>query len=227
MLHRLPVKMRKLLLFTAVPLLAALFLVLLINVLVLAGTRKYILTPEEAAELEDADCILVLGCGVKPDGTPSDMLADRIAVGITLYENGVSDRLLMSGDHGQKDYDEVNAMKRSAMASGAEADDVFCDHAGFSTYESMIRARDVFLVKRTVIVTQRYHLPRALYTARKLGLEAYGVPSDLRSYLGQTYRDCREAAARVKDYFYCIVQPAPTFLGEPIPISGKGSLTDG
>ena len=218
---------RILFLTLGVPALTVLLFVLLINALVLVRTKPYILTPEEAAELGDVDCILVLGCGVRPDGRPSDMLADRISEGVALYEAGVSQRLLMSGDHGSEYYDEVNTMKRIAGEAGIEADAIFCDHAGFSTYESMYRARDVFQVGRTVIVTQRYHLPRAIYTARRLGIDAYGVSADLRSYAGQSFRDLREAAARVKDFIFCIITPAPTFLGEPIPISGKGSLTDG
>lgn len=132
-----------------------------------AGPR--IVTADEAAVLGNVDCVLVLGCGVHPDGCPSDMLADRIAQGVALYENGTSPKLLMSGDHGRADYDEVNAMREMAVQAGLPADDVFMDHAGFSTYESMYRARDVFGAKRIVIVSQKYHLYRALYVAERLG----------------------------------------------------------
>ena len=130
---------------------------LLANAHVKNSTKAHILTSEQAAALDDVDCILVLGCLVKSDGTPSDMLADRISVGVTLYQNGTSPKLLMSGDHGQKEYDEVNAMKDYAVNAGAIAEEVFMDHAGFSTYESMYRARDVFDVDSMIIVTQKYH----------------------------------------------------------------------
>lgn len=137
-----------------------------------AGPR--IVSVDEAAALGDVDCVLVLGCGVHPDGRPSDMLADRVACGVALYENGTSPKLLMSGDHGRADYDEVNVMRNAAVQAGLPVDDVFMDHAGFSTYESMYRARDVFGAKRIVVVSQEYHLYRALYVAERLGLDAYG-----------------------------------------------------
>ena len=190
-------------------------------------TKEHIIPETELDGLDDVDCILVLGCGVWDDGTPTDMLADRIAVGIRAYETGVSDRLLMSGDHSRKDYDEVNVMKAIAVESGIEADNVFCDHAGFSTYESMYRASDIFGADKIVIVTQRYHLPRAIYDARRLGIEAYGISADERPYAGQMFRDARELLARAKDFVWCIVQPEPTFRGEKIPITASGSLTDG
>ena len=100
------------------------------------------------------------------------------------------------------------------------------DHAGFSTYESMYRAKEVFEADKIVIVSQKYHLYRAIYIARSLGLEAYGVPSDVREYRGQKYRDFREAIARVKDFFNVIIKPEPTYLGEAIPVSGNGDLTN-
>ena len=190
-------------------------------------TKDFIIPESELKDLEDIDCILVLGCGVWDDGTPTDMLADRIKVGIRTYETGVSDRLLMSGDHSRKDYDEVNTMKAIAVESGIPADNVFCDHAGFSTYESMYRASDIFGADKIVIVTQSYHLPRAIYNAQKLGIEAYGISADERTYMGQIYRDARELLARAKDFVWCIIQPEPTFRGEKIPITASGSLTDG
>jgi len=177
---------------------------------------------EDKAELRDADCILVLGAGVRADGTPSHMLTDRLIVGIRLYEKGAAPKLLMSGDHGRDDYDEVNTMKSYAVSSGIAGKDVFMDHAGFSTYESLIRARDIFGVKRVIIVTQEYHLYRALWLADKLGLEAVGVSADLRTYIGQSVRETREVLARCKDFVVGIFQPAPTYRGEFIDIHGDG-----
>lgn len=188
-----------------------------------AGDR--IVTAEQAATL-DADCILVLGAGVARDGDPSPMLADRLETGISLYRLGAAPKLLMSGDHGKLDYDEVNTMKSYAIASGVPSTDVFMDHAGFSTYESIYRCRDVFAAEKIVIVTQEYHLYRALYIAERLGLEAYGVAVDRRQYAGQGMRDLRELAARAKDFLICLFQPQPTFLGEVIPVSGDGDLTN-
>ena len=198
-----------------------------INLWVVKSTASRILTPEKAAALYDVDCILVLGCGVYADGTPTAMLADRLQQGIALYDAGASGKLLMSGDHGQTDYDEVNAMRNYALAHNIPSSDVFMDHAGFSTYESMYRARDIFQAKKIIIVTQRYHLHRALYIAKALGLDAYGVSADSRTYAGQTARDIREILARNKDFVISLFQPKPTYLGNAIPVSGDGNLTKG
>lgn len=192
---------------------------------VTGSTKDRILTEEEAAKLTDVDCIVVLGCKVWENGTPSHMLEDRLKQGVALYELGAAPKLLMSGDHGTVSYDEVNAMKGYAVEAGVPSVDVFMDHAGFSTYETVYRARDIFCAKKVIIVTQEYHLHRALYIARQLGLDAYGVAADYRSYAGQLARDVREILARVKDVGTCIFQPEPTYLGETIPVWGSGELT--
>lgn len=184
-----------------------------------------ILSSGEAQKL-DADCILVLGCRVHEDGSPSLMLADRLEKGIELYESGASARLLMSGDHGRSEYDEVNTMKAFAVEQGVPSEAVFMDHAGFSTYDSIYRAKDVFQAEKIIVVSQEYHLSRALYIAERLGLDAYGVAAADISYQGTTYRSLREAAARGKDFLLAWVQPQPKFLGEAVPVSGNGDLTN-
>ena len=198
-----------------------------INGYVVLSSKQQILTPENAAALSDVDCILVLGCGVRPDGQPSAMLADRLQRSVELYKAGVSQKLLMSGDHGQVNYDEVNVMKQYALKNNIPSQDIFMDHAGFSTYESMYRAKAIFQAKKVVIITQQYHLYRALYIANTLGLEAYGVAADYRNYAGQFYRDAREILARDKDFFQCILKTKPTYLGETIPVWGNGNSTNG
>lgn len=197
-----------------------------INGYVVYTTAPRILTPEDAARLDDVDCILVLGCLVHNDGEPSDMLADRLRRGVELYDAGAGAKLLMSGDHGRVGYNEVQSMKQYAMDRGIDASDIFMDHAGFSTYESLYRAKEVFQAKKILIVTQEYHLYRALYVAEALGLEAYGVSADYRGYTGQTARDIREILARNKDFLTAIFQPDPTYLGETVPISGDGNMTN-
>ena len=203
----------------------AVALLLGINSWVKSSVRDYILTEEQAAQLTDLDCILVLGCKVGADGTLSHMLEDRLRQGVALYELGAAPKLLMSGDHGTAEYDEVDAMKRYAVDAGIASQNVFMDHAGFSTYESVYRAKEVFQVRRVIIVTQEYHLYRALMVAREMGLEAYGVAVNYRTYVGQTARDIREILARVKDFGMTIFWPEPTYLGDVIPISGNGELT--
>ncbi len=184
-----------------------------------------ILTESQASELQNVDCIVVLGCQVRSDGTPSHMLEDRLKRGVALYQGGAAPKLLMSGDHGADSYDEVDAMKRFAVEADVPSQDVFMDHAGFSTYETVYRAKEIFEADKILIVTQQYHLYRALYIAEALGVEAYGVAADYRQYSGQTARDIREVLARVKDFGMSILQPKPTYLGDVIPISGNGELT--
>lgn len=184
-----------------------------------------LISPEQAAELSDIDCIIVPGCRVNGE-TPSPMLSDRLIKGVELYDMKAAPKLLMSGDHGRTQYDEVNAMKQFAIDRNVPSEDIFMDHAGFSTYETMYRAKEVFSAKRVIIVTQSYHLYRAVYIARELGLEAWGVDSDLQSYIRQPYYDLREILARDKDFVKVIFRPKPTYLGEVIPISGSGDLTN-
>ena len=223
--------MRKKVVFLVMKCILALILVGLIAVIGIDGyvtshVSSRIITPEQAQELKDVDCILVLGCLVKDNGTPSDMLHDRLRRGVELYQTTMAPKLLMSGDHGRTNYDEVAAMKQFAVDAGVPSSDVFMDHAGFSTYESIYRARDIFKADKIIIVSQEYHLYRALYIAEQLGVEAYGVSADYRNYSGQTGRDIREILARVKDVLSCIFQLKPTYLGNVIPVSGDGDVTN-
>jgi SanA protein len=196
----------------------------LINAIVINSTSKYIVTKEEAASL-NADCIIVLGALVWDNNRLSNMLEDRVIIGTELYKLNVAPKMLMSGDHGRIEYDEVNAMMNYALKKDVKIDDIFLDHAGFSTYESMYRARDVFKAKKVIIVTQKYHLYRAVYVARALGLDAYGVSSDLRPYNGQKSNEMREFLARTKDFFTSIFKPKPKYLGDAIPVSGSADIT--
>ena len=200
--------------------------VLIINGYVKSVGKSHMLSVEEAAELEDVDCIIVLGCQVKDNGSLSDMLRDRMWRALELYEAGAAPKLLVSGDHGREDYDEVGAMKQYAIDCNVPSEDVFMDHAGFSTYETVYRAKEIFEADKVIIVTQEYHLYRALYIAEQLGMEAYGVSSDFHNYAGQTMRECREILARCKDWAMCIFKPEPTYLGEAIPVSGNGDITN-
>ena len=199
---------------------------LIINSYVKKKGGERIVSAEEACALKDVDCIIVLGCSVRPGGVPSDMLRDRLTVGVDLYKGGASPKMIMSGDHGREDYDEVNVMKRFAKDADVPSEDVFMDHAGFSTYESVVRAKEIFGAKKVIIVTQKYHLYRALYIAREIGLEAYGVDAELHRYYGQPMRDLREIAGRNKDFFGCIFKVPTTYMGDRIPLDGSGDVTN-
>lgn len=194
--------------------------------MLLMTDNRIFIEGEEGAERAigelNPQCILILGAGLKPDGTPNLMLADRLDQGSALYNRGVAPKILLSGDNGQERYDEVNAMKTYCLEWGVPPEDIFMDHAGFSTYESIHRASSIFLVESMVIVTQDYHLPRACYLADKMGIENLGIAARQVDYPGQQGRDVREIAARCKDFFAGILKPSPTYLGEAIPIEGSG-----
>ncbi|MDD2553271.1 MAG: ElyC/SanA/YdcF family protein [Desulfotomaculaceae bacterium] len=218
-------RIKRVLIGLAVLILTVSFLIVLIDQYVQRTGLKYIVRPDQAPV---SDAILVLGAYVFPDGTLSPMLNDRLNQAYGVYQQGKAGKIVVSGDHGRKDYDEVNAMKKYLVDKGVSPEDVFMDHAGFSTYESIYRVRDIFQVKRVIIVTQGYHLTRAIFIARELGLEACGVTSDLHDYgeVMTIYR-LRESAARVKDFFLAkFLKPVPTFLGETIPVTGDGRATD-
>ena len=202
-------------------------IVLGINFVVVGLGGKDLTSEQEAVKTRSAktDCILVLGAQVKPDGTPSTMLADRLDTAIKLYKDGVAPKILMSGDDGQVEYNEVKIMLEYAKEHGVPAKDIFLDHAGFSTYESVYRAQYIFGVKKMIIVTQKYHEYRALYIAQRFDIDAKGVSAVDKRYINQGFRDIREIMARDKDFFMCIAKPDPTYLGDKIDISGDGRVT--
>ena len=174
---------------------------LAISAAVCHKTAPRITTADALCEAgEHFDVILVLGCAVRADGTPSHMLEDRILTGVSLYQAGLADNLLMSGDR-SVGYDEVSTMEREAISLGIPAEMILVDPKGYSTYESIVNFLAAHKGKRVLIVTQKYHLHRALYIAEKLGIDAQGVSADLRTYTKQFKYDVREVLARVKDVF--------------------------
>jgi SanA protein len=208
---------------------AFLALVCLVLVTALVVTRSaaphIVGKPQDAPQAKVA---IVLGALVYQDGTPSSMVADRLDTAIQLYKLGKVQKLLISGDHGTTAYDEVNAMLKYCVDRGIPDEDVFTDHAGFDTYDTMYRARDVFKVTDCLIVTQGFHVPRAVYTARHLGLDATGVVADIQTYQGEWKSSMREWAARVKAIWQLgVTHPKPKFLGPAIPIDGDGRATRG
>ncbi len=201
-------------------------LVAVANAVVLLQARGE--TARDVAALPHAQAALVLGAQVKPDGTPSDMLEDRIVTAEELYRAGKVDKLLLSGDHGRLAYDEVGTMRRELLADGIPGRDLFTDHAGFDTWDSAQRARRVFDVDSAIVVTQRFHLPRALFAARRAGLRVTGFAADRRDYgrvMGRL--QLREALARVKVVADTVTGAQPRFLGPRLPIGGDGRATWG
>ena len=217
--------MKKRLFFILGIILFLIIIVFVLNGVVVGTTKKQIIREEDISNITDIDAILVLGCKVNPDGTPSMMLERRVNKGIELYsKTGI--KLLLSGDHGTKEYDEVNTMKQMIIDEEIPKEDVFLDHAGFSTYDSIYRAKYVFGAKKIIIVTQRYHLYRALYIANKLGIEAYGIEAENIPYKAINIKnEIREVLARDKDLVKTIFKPKSKFVGEPIDIKGSGEIT--
>ncbi len=199
-----------------------LIIIFAINLYVILVTRNKIKTEIKDDEF---DCILVLGASIRGNG-PSPMLEDRLLAAIELYESGIAPKILVSGDHEYNDYDEVNVMKNYLKEKGIPSEDIFMDHAGLSTYDSVYRAKKIFKANKVVIVTQKYHLYRSLYIAKSINLKAYGYAASKQEYSNQFKRDIREIAARVKDFFKCIIRPEPSYLGKVIPISGNGDKTN-
>ena len=204
-----------------------LIITLVPNAIVIASTERYIVDRNQTNKLDGKfDCILVLGAGVYSDGTPTPMLKDRLTVACEAYELGLSDKIIMSGDHVDDSYNEPAAMKRFAIEQGIDSKVVFLDHAGISTYDSIYRAIKIFGAKKILVVTQKYHLHRAIYIARSLGAEAYGVSANLRSYVKQPIYTTREWGARIKDSLLSIFKPKAKVMGDAIDLSGNGDLTD-
>lgn len=190
---------------------------------------KETLLPEEAEVLKEikADCIMVLGAGIRDDETPTPMLKDRLDTGILLYELGIAPKLLLTGDNGQVGHNEIHVMLNYVKKAGVPEEDIFCDHAGFSTYDSMYRAQSIFGVSSLVVVTQTYHEYRSLYVGEKLGMTVKGVSADQMKYSGQAMREIREVLARVKDFFKVLSKPESQLGGDAIPINGNGLITHG
>jgi vancomycin permeability regulator SanA len=177
------------------------------------------------AEVPARHTAIVLGASVHRKGTPSDMLRDRLDTALELYRAGKVQKLLLTGDHGRRGYDEVTVMRKHVLKGGARPEDVFVDHAGFTTYESMARARAVYGIDSAIVVTQAFHLPRAVYLARGLGIPAIGVEADRHRYRTNVQLAVREAFARVKAFFDLHGGRRAAEAGAPVDINGDGRTT--
>lgn len=164
--------------------------------------------------------VTILGARIYPTSTLSMMLKDRVDTALQLYHLGKVEKILVSGDHGRKDYDEVNAIKNYLLEQHIPQEKIFLDHAGFDTYDSFYRARDIFGVTSTIVITQQFHLPRAIYLGNNLGIQTYGIPADKHTYPKAIYNALRESLARLKAFINITLHSQPKFLGEKIPITG-------
>ncbi|MBI4599136.1 YdcF family protein [Candidatus Uhrbacteria bacterium] len=179
----------------------------------------------DAASGEPFSVVIVPGAAVRETGKPSDILSDRLLTALELYWSGRVEKFLLSGDHGRAEYDEVNPMRRFLLAHDVPPEDIFLDHAGFDTYDTMYRARHVFQVERALVVTQDFHLPRAIYLARAVGIDAYGVPADRQPYVKIDSFKRREWLAQAKAVLDVWFGSKPTYVGDVIPMAGDGRVT--
>ena len=200
----------------------ALGAVVAVNLYVYHQGRRLIVS---ARQVKPAPVALVFGAYILSDGTPCPAVEDRLLTALDLHQEGKFEKFLISGDHGQEDYDEVNAMKVYLQDRGVPKKLLFLDHAGFDTYQSLVRARDVFGVKQAILVTQAFHLPRALYIAKALGLKAEGVVADRRRLANLRDMAWRERAARLKAFAEVLVGRSPKFLGPTIDLDGDAAVT--
>ena len=179
----------------------------------------------DATDAPVAQAIIVLGASVLPSGKPSDVLADRLLTAVELYNAEIAPKILVSGDHGTVEYDEVNTMRVFLLDAGVRPEDIFLDHAGFDTYDTMYRAYNVFGIRHAVVATQTFHLPRALYIGTALGMEVYGVAAERQQYLNDDLFAMRERFANVKAYVDIFRNAAPTYTGDVVDIFGDGRVT--
>jgi SanA protein len=201
-----------------------LFLTLLsMNIHITAAAAGMIVKPENA---RPAEAILLLGARVYADGRVSAVVGDRIRTAVDLYRSGRAKKILVSGDHGAKSYDEVTTIERKLTAAGVPEADIFLDHAGFNTYDSLYRAAAVFKAGSLIVVTQRFHLSRALFLADRFGISAQGVIADRQRYRDESFNELREFFARAAAWCNALVfRPRPRFLGPAIDLSGDGRVT--
>jgi SanA protein len=202
--------------------------VIILAIVIASNTAVSVKAKGGVVTLEDlqmSEVVMVLGASVHPDGQPSSILEDRLLTAIDIYKAGKAKKFLLSGDNGQQDYDEVNVMKAYLLHEGIPAGDIFLDHAGFDSYDSLYRARDIFGLKSFTIVTQAFHLPRTIYLGRSLGLDVHGVAADRHEYVKIDIFKAREWLANVKAVFDVLFKSKPTYLGDPISIEGDGQVT--
>ncbi|MCL2504212.1 MAG: YdcF family protein [Coriobacteriia bacterium] len=197
---------------------------LAIQVGMIQSAKPYLV--DDAADAPECDAIMVLGALVHSKGVPSLALSTRLDNGYELYAQGKAKKILVSGDHGRDNYDEVSTMREYLVQKGVPREDIFMDHAGFNTYDSMYRAKAVFGIERLLVCTQDFHISRSLYIARGLGIDAYGYPCEDRAAYNMKKQYPRESLARVKAFFEVAMGREPKYLGDPIPITGSGLATE-
>lgn len=195
-----------------------LVIILLANAIVLIYARSHIVSNIE--KLSEAQAVIILGAAVYKDGKLSPVLKERVDTAVAVYKNGLVEKILMSGDNSSKSYNEVSPVHQYLLESGVPAEDIFLDYAGFDSYDTMYRAKSIYGVETAIVVTQTFHLSRALFIANNLGIKSEGIhpPADKSTW----YNYLRETLSVVKAVYDVTFKSDPTYLGEEIPITGDG-----
>jgi SanA protein len=216
-------KLKQFLIFLAWALGFAVLVIFIVNLVIHLKSAPYIY--KNVSDVPNAQTALIPGAAVLKDGTLSAIFQDRVNEAIALYQAKKVSKILVSGDNSTVSHNEVNPVRDYLLQKGIPSEDIFLDHAGFDTYSTMYRARDIFQVSSVIIATQSFHLPRAVYIARSLGLNAYGISADKGNILFKNY--FREVFADEKAVLDLALRIKPKFLGEVIPISGPGQNESG
>lgn len=211
--------------------LALLSFLLLTPVLLFAAANSLIVRSSSPSifnnisDLPQAQAVMILGSKVYSSGKLSDILLDRTLTAMEVYKSGKADKILVSGDHGTNEYDEVNTVKQYLLKNQVPEDDIFLDHAGFDTFDSLYRAKHIFLIESLIVSTQEFHQPRAVFIGNSLGIKTTGIISDRQPYVKSAYFQNREKLAQVKALLNVIFQSKSRYGGESIPITGDGRKT--
>jgi SanA protein len=215
--------MRRVLWLTGGLIAAGALVVAVPNAVVLIGAGR---AGHDPARVAHAQVALVLGASVFDDGTPTDALADRLAAGAALYRDGRVTRVLVSGERSTAAFDQVDVMRTELVRMGVPDRQIFTDHGGFDTWDSMVRARKVYDVRSAVVVTQGWHMPRALWLGKRAGLQVHGLVAD-PIHSGEQERGfaTSEIFARVKAVIDVVANREPSYLGPKIPITGAAEAS--
>ncbi|PUV24998.1 SanA/YdcF family protein [Sphingobacterium athyrii] len=215
-------KIKKFLLSFIILCLIALFVVLVTNSNVTAETENLIFT--ELKDVPKTKVAIIFGAGINGD-QPSRYLKDRLDAGISLYKNNKVDKILLSGDNGRDEYDELTVMKLYCQKNGVDTTKIYIDYAGFDSYSTMYRAKHVFYVDTAILVSQKYHLNRCIYLGDKLGIKSFGYSADRGVYPGYKYYASREKLSVSKAVLDVIRNRRPKYLGEPVDINRESNYT--
>ena len=193
-----------------------------VNYYVKSSTKKHIYYSLKKFPKNDVG--IVFGAGINGD-QPSKYLKDRLDAGIALYKANRINKILLSGDNGRDEYDELTVMKNYCYKHGVDTTKIFIDYAGFDTYSTMYRAKHIFNIKKATLISQEYHLNRAIYIGQKLGIKSVGYSANNGEYLGYKYVTFREYGSIFKSFFDVLRNREPRFLGNPIDINGVSNYS--